>query len=120
MQSYSLLDSYFSISNHARQWYWRGSGRRTLVLFKQLQLLNQSSRLNLLKDAFLKLVEGKLTPDIIQKSFSYSASQIFQTSIYHRIVGVGRDLCGSPSPKPLPKQGHLQQAAQDHVGPGRS
>jgi len=25
----------------------------------------------------------------------------------HRIVGVGRDLCGSPSPTPLPKQGHL-------------
>jgi len=28
----------------------------------------------------------------------------------HRIVGVGRDLCGSSSPTPLPKQGHLQQA----------
>jgi len=27
----------------------------------------------------------------------------------HRIVGVGRDLCGSPSPTLLPKQGHLQQ-----------
>jgi len=26
----------------------------------------------------------------------------------HRIVGVGRDLCGSPSPTLLPKQGHLQ------------
>jgi len=25
-----------------------------------------------------------------------------------RIVGVGRDLCGSSSPTPLPKQGHLQ------------
>jgi len=31
----------------------------------------------------------------------------------HRMVGVGRDLCGSPSPTPLPKQGLLQQAAQD-------
>ena len=29
----------------------------------------------------------------------------------HRIVGVGRDLCGSSSPTLLPKQGHLQQAA---------
>ena len=28
----------------------------------------------------------------------------------HRIVGVGRDLCGSSSPTLLPKQGHLQQA----------
>ena len=26
------------------------------------------------------------------------------------MVGVGRDLCGSPSPTLLPKQGHLQQA----------
>jgi len=25
--------------------------------------------------------------------------------------GVGRDLCGSRGPTPLPKQGHLQQAA---------
>ena len=33
----------------------------------------------------------------------------------HRIVGVGRDLCGSSSPTLLPKQGHLQQAAQDLV-----
>ena len=29
------------------------------------------------------------------------------------MFGVGRDLCGSSSPIPLPKQGHLQQAAQD-------
>ena len=33
----------------------------------------------------------------------------------HRMFGVGRDLCGSSSPTPLPKQGHLQQAAQDVV-----
>jgi len=31
-----------------------------------------------------------------------------QVSQNHRIVGVGRDLCGSSSPIPLPKQGHLQ------------
>ena len=31
------------------------------------------------------------------------------------MVGVGRDLCGSSSPTPLPKQGHLQQAAPDLV-----
>ena len=30
------------------------------------------------------------------------------------MFGVGRDLCGSFSPTFLPKQGHLQQAAQDH------
>ena len=33
-------------------------------------------------------------------------------------VGVGRDLCGSSSPTLLPKQGHLQQAAQDLVQAG--
>jgi len=33
------------------------------------------------------------------------------------MFGVGRDLCGSPSPTPLPKQGHLQQAAQDPATP---
>jgi len=38
----------------------------------------------------------------------------------HRIVvvGVGRDLCGSPSPTLLPKQGHLQQAVEDLVQAG--
>ena len=34
------------------------------------------------------------------------------------MFGVGRDLCGSSSPTPLPKQGHLQQAAQDLVQAG--
>ena len=34
------------------------------------------------------------------------------------MVGVGRDLCGSSSPTLLPKQGHLQQAAQDLVQAG--
>jgi len=36
----------------------------------------------------------------------------------HRMFGVGRDLCGSPSPTPLPKQGHPEQAAQDCVQVG--
>jgi len=31
------------------------------------------------------------------------------------MFGVGRDLCGSSSPIPLLKQGHLQQATQDLV-----
>jgi len=35
-----------------------------------------------------------------------------------RMVGVGRDLCGSSSPTLLPKQGHLQQTAQDLVQAG--
>ena len=36
----------------------------------------------------------------------------------HRMVEVGRDLCGSSSPTLLPKKGHLQQAAQDLVQAG--
>jgi len=34
------------------------------------------------------------------------------------MVGVGRDLCVSPSPTPLLKQGHPEQAAQDLVQAG--
>jgi len=31
------------------------------------------------------------------------------------MAGVGRDLCGSSGPTPLPKQAHLEQAAQDRI-----
>jgi len=34
------------------------------------------------------------------------------------MFGIGRDLCGSSSPTLLPKQSHLQQAAQDFVQEG--
>jgi len=34
------------------------------------------------------------------------------------MVGAGRDLWGSSSPTPLPKQGHPEQAAQDRVQAG--
>jgi len=34
------------------------------------------------------------------------------------MVGVRRELCGSSSPTLLPKQGHLQQAAEDFVQAG--
>jgi len=33
----------------------------------------------------------------------------------HRMFGVGRDLCGSSSPTPLPKQGHLKQAKKEYA-----
>ena len=45
-------------------------------------------------------------------------SWIVTESQNHRMVGLGRDFCGSPSPTLLPKQGHLQQAAQDLVQAG--
>ena len=31
------------------------------------------------------------------------------------MVGVGRDLCGSSSPTPLLKQGHLRQASSEVI-----
>ena len=34
------------------------------------------------------------------------------------MFGLGRDLCGSSSPTPLPKEGHPEQAAQDHIQAG--
>ena len=37
----------------------------------------------------------------------------------HRMFGIGRDLCGSSSPTPLPKKGRLQQACRGRC-PGRS
>ena len=42
----------------------------------------------------------------------------FTESENHRMVQVGRDLCGSSSLTPLLKQGHLQQAAQHLVQVG--
>jgi len=45
-------------------------------------------------------------------------NKVFTESQNHRIVGVGRDLCGSSSPTPLPKHGLLQQAAQELVQAG--
>ena len=54
------------------------------------------------------------------KQVSHKSQTIWITSISqnHRMVGVGRDLCGSSSPTLLPKQGHLQQAAEDLVQAG--
>ena len=43
---------------------------------------------------------------------------VASSSQNHRMVRVGRDLCGSSSPTPLPKQDHPEQAAQDLVQAG--
>ena len=53
-----------------------------------------------------------------KKPVAHKSPERERTSQNHRMFGVGRDLCGSPSPSPLPKQGHLQQAAQDLVQAG--
>jgi len=39
----------------------------------------------------------------------------FTESQNHRMAGIGRDLWGSSSPTPLPKQIHLEQAAQRQI-----
>ena len=49
---------------------------------------------------------------------SWVSGQGYRITQNHRMVGVGRDLCGSSSPTPLPKQGHPEQAAQDLVQAG--
>ena len=43
----------------------------------------------------------------------FTNSTVITESQNHSMFGVGRDLCGSSSPTLPPKQGHLQQAAQD-------
>jgi len=45
---------------------------------------------------------------------TFSSKEITESQ-NHRMVGVGRDLCGSYNPTPLPEQGHPEQAAQDLV-----
>jgi len=49
---------------------------------------------------------------------SRSSSSWITESKNHRMVGVGRDLCGSSSPTSLQKQDHLEQAAQDLIEAG--
>ena len=41
------------------------------------------------------------------------SSKVYVLVVYHRTVGVERDLCGSSGPTPLPKQGHLEQVTQE-------
>ena len=55
---------------------------------------------------------AELTPST---NITESQNHRITESQNHRMFGVGRDLCGSSSPTPLPKQGHLQLAAQDLV-----
>jgi len=61
---------------------------------------------------FIELLQTALLTVLSLITVSESHCIISQN---HRVVGVGRDLCGSSSPTLLPKQGHLQQAAQDCV-----
>ena len=53
-----------------------------------------------------------------QRSACLVSKSIYINTQNHSMIGLGRDLCGSSSPTPLPKQGHPQQAASDHVHAG--
>jgi len=71
----------------------------------------------------LPLLHFHVYPKCLSIQVSNASSSINFTitvskSQNHRMLGVGRDLCGSPSPTPLPKQVPLQQAAQDLVHAG--
>ena len=78
------------------------------VLGKVLELHLSPFRLACLPSAMKKCMGKKA------KSFLLVLEALPQN---HRITE-GRDLCGSSSPSPLPKQGHLEQAAQDLVQAG--
>ena len=58
------------------------------------------------------LVQNSAEGPAVFHGFTHTESQ------NHRMSGVGRDLWGSPSPTPLLKQGHPEQAAQDRVQAG--
>jgi len=60
----------------------------------------------------------RLGADMLESSSVERDLGVLVESQNHRMVGFGRDLCGSSSPTFLPKQGHLQQAAQDLVQAG--
>ena len=57
--------------------------------------------------------------EFFQLTIKWRVLRIIIESQNHRIVGLGRDLCGSSSPTPLPKQGHLTAGCTGPC-PGRS
>jgi len=71
-----------------------------LKLTSALLVLSHHFYINMTFLAYLSL--------LLKSSGSLPSSPQVTESQNHRIVGVGRDLCGSSSPTPLPKQGHLQ------------
>jgi len=64
------------------------------------------------------LSSGRLVPFACRVPGISNSRKAGSLSQNHRITGIGRDLCGSSSPTLLPKQGRLQQAAQDLVQAG--
>jgi len=91
---------------HLKTSFWRSSQRKT-YLMDRLTDLNFSPPQR--RDIFLVRVSPLTLSDV---SLGITESE------NHRMLRVGRDLCGSSSPTLLPKQGHLQHAAQDLVQAG--
>ena len=60
----------------------------------------------------------EIHPRVLRELADVTAKALSKESQNHRMLGAGRDLCGSSSPTPLRKQGHLQQAAQGLVQVG--
>jgi len=56
----------------------------------------------------MKGVEDLSYEERLRELGQFSLENTITESQNHRMVGVGRDLCGSSSPTLLPKQGHLQ------------
>jgi len=95
----SLISNHVS-SHHVLQSKTFFRETRKIFFYRKSQLNPH----DLLRSATLK--EACFIP---QMPFAYGFSCEIQFRLQnHRIVGVGRDLCGSSSPTPLPKQGHLQ------------
>jgi len=59
--------------------------------------------------------ETFLLLEFVHREMKYLSLHRITESQNHRMLRVGGDLCRSSGPTPLPKQGHLQQAAQDLV-----
>ena len=62
--------------------------------------------------------EKKMILPLMESIRKLASIELEGISQNHRMVGVGRDLCGSSSPTLLPKQGHPERAAQDLVQAG--
>jgi len=61
-----------------------------------------------LTNAYKYQEDGARLFSVLPSNRTRSSGHKFTESQNHRIIGVGRDLCGSSSPTLLPKQGHLQ------------
>jgi len=101
-RTFLMLPSKHTQSFNSEDSYTFTEGVRNTFYARQYYFFHQKENMFLLFEENIKFLTGRIS--------WYSQN--------HRMVVVGRDLCGSSSPPPLPKQGRLQQAAQDRVQVG--